>query len=151
MFFDRLNKLIRFVTLLSGVSTISTVLGKMGEHWVLASAATVAALSTFDLVINTEGHVRRHTELAGRFINLEKRMIQAGKPSEELLTAITAERLEIESGEPPILRVLDCICHNDILRAMGYEKSSDHYAHIAWYQRLFAQWFDLREHSIKSC
>ncbi len=151
LFFDHLNKAIRFITLLSGMSVISTVLAKMGEPWILGSAAAVAFFSTFDLVINTEGQVRRHTELAGRFLNLEKRMVQTLEPSDGLLVALTSERLEIESGEPPILRVLDCICHNELLRAMGYEESSSQYASIAWYQRLFAHCFDIRVHVLKSC
>lgn len=150
LFFDRLNKGIRFISLLSGVSVISTVLAKMGEPWILGSAAIVAILSTFDLVINTEGQIRRHMELASRFINLEKRMIVSKTPTPNLLAVIKTERLDIESGEPPILRVLDCICHNELLRAMGYPKDSEHYAKITWYQRLFAQLFDIRSHIIKT-
>ena len=44
------------------------------------------------------------------------------------------------------LRVLDSICHNELLRAMGYDQSQ--YVEIAWYQRLFAQFIDIREHAI---
>ncbi len=145
MFFDRLNKIIRFVSLLSGVGVITTVLAKMGEPWILVSAIAVALLSTLDLVINSEGAVRRHTELAGRFIDLEKRMIQCPDPSDSALASFTAARLELEAGEPPILRVLDSICHNEVLRAMGY---TSHFARIAWYQRLFSQLFDIHHDTI---
>jgi hypothetical protein len=45
-----------------------------------------------------------------------------------------------------VLRVLDSICHNELLRAMGYDRSQ--YVEIAWYQRLLAQFVDVREHAI---
>jgi hypothetical protein len=54
--------------------------------------------------------------------------------------------LAIEADEPPILRVLDAICHNELLRAMGYPKERE--AQIAWYQRLLASFVDIREHAI---
>jgi len=150
-FFDRLNKTIRFVALVSGASVITTALAEAGAGWVKFSAVVVALISALDLVVNTEGGIRRHLELVGRFLNLEKRMVQAGMATRELLLALAAERLEIEAGEPPVLRVLDCVCHNELLRAMGYTDNKDapDFARIAWYQRLLADFFDVRAHAVK--
>jgi hypothetical protein len=50
-------------------------------------------------------------------------MVLAGDYDATALAAFTARRLEIEADEPPILKVLDSVCHNELLRAMGYDKS----------------------------
>ena len=45
--------------------------------------------------------------------------------------SITEKRLELETTEPPALRALDTICHNELLRAVGYgrkEEVVDNYA-----------------------
>ncbi|SFT82942.1 hypothetical protein SAMN05192563_1004233 [Paraburkholderia aspalathi] len=66
-----------------------------------------------------------------------------GKPSEDVYQMTSEKRLDIESEEPPILRVLDCLCHNEQMRSEGYPRED--LAKIEWWQRLFAQFFDLRE------
>ena len=37
----------------------------------------------------------------------------------ERLAELTDRRLAIEAGEPPILRFLDALCHNELLTAVG--------------------------------
>jgi len=49
-------------------------------------------------------------------------------------------RLAIESDEPPTLRVLDSLCHNEVLRALGQE--AHRVGPISGWQRLFAHVFD---------
>ena len=66
--------------------------------------------------------------------------------SQAVIHRLRAGRLEIERDEPPVLRVLDSICHSELLRATGYDRSQ--YVEIAWYQRLLAQFVDVREHAI---
>ena len=36
-----------------------------------------------------------------------------------MLAELTDRRLAIEAGEPPILRLLDALCHNELLTAVG--------------------------------
>ena len=56
------------------------------------------------------------------------------------------DRLDIEIEEPPPLRILDLICHNELCRAMGYDES--HQVKIKWYQRILCQIVDLGEYSV---
>jgi hypothetical protein len=58
-----------------------------------------------------------------------------------------AQRLEIEATEPPPLRVLDMICHNELCRAMDY--SEKYCVQIKWYQRYLSQLMDINDHKIK--
>lgn len=88
-----------------------------------------------------------HNDLAGKFFGLEKALITSKQLTEDTLAQFTAGRLDIEMNEPPVLKVLDSVCHNELLRAMGYEQS--YFVKIKWYQRLFCQFLDLCEHKIQ--
>lgn len=59
------------------------------------------------------------------------------------LAKYKAHRLEIEADEPPVHKILDMMCHNELLRTMGYEKS--HFARIRLHQRLLAHFFDVQD------
>ena len=117
----------------------------MGKEFTILFAALVAIFSTFDLVFNTAQSARLHQDLARRFIQLEKKCLN-DKSSD--IDDLIAERLDIESDEPPPLRVLDSICHNELLRAMGYGPDEGDYVKIGFFQRLFSPFFDFKVHNI---
>lgn len=54
------------------------------------------------------------------------------------LATLTNRRLAIEADEPPILRMLDTLCHNELLCAMGQE---DEIIKVGFWHRCFAQIF----------
>jgi len=88
-----------------------------------------------------------HSGLVKRFIALEKKIVKVGDNiDDDTLNNFTTERLDIEANEPPILRGLDCICHNQLMRSMGYDKKD--FVTIRWYQRLVSQFIDIQSHSI---
>jgi len=147
-FFDKWSKIFKFITVLSGTATFATALATLSKTWTLGSAVVVALFSTIDLIIGTSEKARLHTDLANKFIELEKDIVVASEELEELqLSELTARRLDIEAEEPPIKRILDSICHNELLRAMGYNESMQ--VKIRWYQRWFVNFIDIRLHSIK--
>ena len=109
----------------------------------------VTLFSAIDLVVGTSKMARLHEFLARRFIDLEKKIISI--PQEQFsandFNQLTTERLDIEADEPPVKQVLDSLCQNELLRSMGYGR--EEFVHVAIYQRLFAQFFDIMEHRIK--
>jgi hypothetical protein len=148
MFFDRLHTITSAVGVIFGSATILAVLTEAGHPYAVLAAAVVTIFSALDLVIGTDRSARLHQDLARQFINLEKRMLSlAADPTAQDLKYCTGERLDIESDEPPVLRVLDVLCHNELCRAMGRERA--HMAKVAWYQRLFAQLIDVRPDSLR--
>ena len=56
---------------------------------------------------------------------------------DELVSDGTVERLSIEAEEPPVKRILDVICHNDLARSMGLDR--EEMWRVKWYQRWVAQ------------
>ena len=57
------------------------------------------------------------------------------------ILALQIRRLDIEAKEPPIYRVLDVICHNEVAKALGKEK---YRVKVTRLQRLFKNIFDIR-------
>jgi hypothetical protein len=143
--YERFDK---FTNMLSVIFGSAAVYGMLEANWrplALSAAAVVTIFSTINLVIGSSQRAREHGDLARRFIDLEKRLL--GEPNPEALHQVKQERLTIEAEEPPPLLVLDCMCHNDQLRAEGYDDT--YLAHIRSWQKLFAPFIDIRPGLIK--
>jgi hypothetical protein len=147
MYFDRVNKLSSIITALSGSAVIITMLAQCANIAPIIFAALAAVFSLVDLVLGTAQHARLHNDLARRFITLEKAVIAENNMTSERLAELTAARLDIEAEEPPPLIVLDTICHNELIRAMGFDETCQ--VKIKWYQRLFANVIDLCEQNLR--
>lgn len=144
-FFDRLDQTSSMASVIFGSTAIYGIM-EQGEAKALAliASALVTVLASVNLVVGSSRRAREHADLAKRFIELEKRMI--GQPEQQRFAEVMEARLTIEAEEPPVLRVLDCMCHNEQMRAMGY--GPDELAKIGPLQRLFAHIFDWREAKI---
>ncbi len=147
LYYDKWHKISTLLAAFGGSATIITVLGKAGSFWIILFAAIVAVFSISDFVFGTNQKARLHEDLSRKFIALEKSVITAKPLSAETISNFTAQRLDIEVYEPPPLKVLDSMCHNELLRAMGHDEEC--YVKITWYQRLFSNFFDINEHLIK--
>ena len=124
-FFDTFHAFTSFVGVFAGSGAAVTYLWGKHPDYATIGALSVAIMSSIDLVVGTGPKARLHNELAKRFIELEKEMTLAHRSlTEESIEKFTAERLEIEADEPPILRTLDLLCHNELARAMGIPESS---------------------------
>lgn len=144
MFFDRFRQLTSALGVILGSATVFTLLNEMEPLYPSLAAALVTILFTIDLVVGTGPAARLHNDLNRRFIDLERQMELEEIPIDgHALAKHKAYRLEIEVDEPPVHRVLDMMCHNELLRAMGYEKS--HFARIRLHQRLLAHFFDVQD------
>ncbi len=139
-FFDRLDKFTKIFSLVTGSGAFVTALGSY-HGLTLTFAALVTVLSAVNLVVGPAQDARLHEDLARRFAELDYEIKRAGQLNPGRLNALGAERLKIESDEPPPLRVLDTICHNELCRALGYE--SCEFYKVDPVQRFFANVIDL--------
>ncbi|MEZ5366918.1 MAG: hypothetical protein R2748_32420 [Bryobacterales bacterium] len=110
------------VSLLFGSTAILSLLGlagEMGKNATVAAAAIVTLFSTLDLVVGTVRKAQLHADLARRFSELE---CKAGDHfTHDRLTECRNERIMIEADEPPQLRVVSVLTHNDLCLAMGID------------------------------
>jgi hypothetical protein len=145
-FFDRVSKWSDALTAISGSGTIISIVSTASNEASVALAATTAVLSAINLVFDTKGHARLHHDFARQFISIEKTLISPELTGKQL-TQAEASRLDIEAGEPPVLRVLDLICHNELLKASGYDKT--HSFKIGYIRAALANFIDIFPDSIK--
>jgi hypothetical protein len=95
----------------------------------------VAFFAALDLVVGCFNVARDHHDLIRNFSGLERQIIAAGKDiTEKQLNEFVVRRLEIEEDEPPQLRVLNVLCHNDVVKALGSDKK--YLVHVGFWTRL---------------
>jgi len=145
-FFDRISKVTDALTAIAGSGTIIAALSQNFTNFSVYLAATTAVFSAINLVFDTKGNSRLHHDLARQFISIEKDLVDPAL-TPAIINKAESDRLEIEAGEPPILRVLDLICHNELLRAIGRE--DDGYFDIKFWRSMFAHLFDVFPSTIK--
>ena len=139
-FFDRFDKFVKISSLVTGSGAFAAAVATH-HHLAIAFSALVALLSAINLVVGPAQAARLHEELARRFARLEHDIKRSKEVNSDQLNAFVADRLMIESDEPPPLRVLDTICHNELCRALGYEDCE--FYKVDPVQSLFANFIDL--------
>ena len=92
----------------------------ISPEWTVAVGVLVTILFSLDLVIGTTRKARFHHELARRFLELEQQTTLEASPSDAVIRRTRGEILRIEQDEPPALKLLNDICHNELVLAMGY-------------------------------
>ena len=147
-FFRGCHVLVMVVVLLAGSSSAAAIFSAVGAgggdlslHWQLLSMGLITLLTTLDLAIGFSGRAWRYADLKRRFIELEQKLVTREQPSADDLAALTQERLAIEMDEPPVLRVLDILCHNELLVAMDRDRAD--LVQVGFLQRRLAHFFDL--------
>ena len=139
-FFERWHLMTSFLSVLLSSATVASLLTGQ-SMWGVVAAGIVTLLSALDLVVGTATRARNHHDLVRRFTDVEREMIGIAAPTVEDVARVTGERLAIEADEPPVKRVLDALCHNELARAMGYDRSQ--FVPVRWWQRWLAQFVDV--------
>lgn len=139
-FFEFWHRVTSASAVLFGSATLTSLFANLPAHWTAAAAGVVTLLGGIDLVIGLAARAWTHADIARRFIELEKQMVTAPRSDAELRRLINA-RLDIERDEPPVLGVLNVICHNDLLRAQGMYSQI---VPVTWFQRRLAHFVDFK-------
>lgn len=134
-FYEAWNRITILVALIGGSSSVVTTIGSYGpEYMRLLLPIVVSIVAAFDLAVgSTTKLAGNHGELAQRFIELEKVYSKGKNLTESEFEDAVNQRLRIEASEPTPLRLLDAMCHYEILKSYGDKK--DH-PKIPWYRRI---------------
>ncbi len=148
MFFDYISKWSDTITAISGSGTIISILSDTGSETVTTTLAAITAIAAvINLVFDTKGNARAHHDFARQFILIEKELIKQNV-TEKDLEKLISRRLDIEAEEPPVLKVLDSRCHNELLKAMGYDKKE--FLKINTVQSFLSQFIDFFPSTVKT-
>jgi len=142
-YYEWLHKLVLLATLVAGSFSIvlTTEFANTWPGWLqILPPAFISVLVSIDLVVGTVSKAKLHNGLKQQFTFLESRMQKNGEEDNRKLREWESDRLSIEALEPPVLRVLDTLCHNELLRAMGYKSD---YKPLGFFQRAFAHVIDI--------
>lgn len=145
--FDCWHTITSATGIIFGSATFFALLSQANPLYAQYAALVVTIMATIDLVVGISQAARLHDDLSRRFIAIEQQMECAEEPTETLLKELKAGRLEIEAEEPPVLRVLDGLCHNELARAEDWPQGE--FVRIRFYQRWLAHFFDIQEHRIQ--
>ncbi len=133
-------------SLVMGSASTAAILGAVSDLWKVLPVLLLTVLSAGCLAYGVRARAALHDDLRRRFIALEAELREKGE-SHETAQQGEIDRLRIELDEPPILRVLACICHNAESRSMGIP--SGEWARISPVQRFLSPFFDWRPNTIK--
>ena len=151
-FFQNCHTLLMIFTMVAASLTFaanypSSTLAESWPDWIMHwLPALIALFAIVDVVIGFSNKAWRHGDFMRGFNDLQCEMEALhlkGNASADDVARLTKERLRIEADEPPVLHVLNTICHNELMRAMGYRQ--DEMVKITFFQRLLAPFFDWRE------
>ena len=123
-----------FAALMADSTTVSAIL-----------SAAVAVLAALDLAVGTARRADRHGDLARQFIALEQDFAHGRSLEDDEYEALTRRRLAIEASEPPVLRLLDAMCHFEVLRSLG---DATRHPRIPWVRRAASQWLSQTSYAL---
>ncbi|MDB6122093.1 MAG: hypothetical protein JWQ71_1086 [Pedosphaera sp.] len=147
-FFDRLKRGMTFLTVMCGMGTFAMLLAHVPPAWPIATAMTLTVLAVFDLLVNTAEGVRLHADLGRRFTEIEMDLVLTeDNLTDQQVREFANQRLRVVLEEPPTMRVLDCICHNEVVRVMGHNKAYE--VKLSKWQRFFANFLDVSPDEIR--
>lgn len=118
-YFARVHRLATGLSALLGTIGVGAVV-KTCETAAMIATGLVTLVSTTSLVWGASDMARKHMDLKRKFIELEAKMTEEGPSTAEKNAAWQAARLRIEADEPPVMRNLDRLCHNELVAALGY-------------------------------
>ena len=109
-------------------------------------AGGIAAIGALNMAVGTARRAGEHRDLARQFIALEGRFVGGRSLDAAELEEIRRERLRIEGTEPTVLRLLDVLCHYEVLRALGDQRQPPR---IPWFRRALAPWLSQNDYAVR--
>lgn len=142
-FYENVSNFVLFFALVCNTATMASLLDFLGGQqdgvaWVgfVPSIAVMLALG-FGLVLRVSSKANDHNDLKRRFIRLQQDMERHGS-EEGRLASWKAERLDIEMDEPPINRVVQAKCYNEVVKSLTtLSDAQKAYVKLHWKHRLF--------------
>ena len=116
-FFEGAHTIAVALQVVSGSSAVAAVVGESTTLGAILAAAA-AVLAALDLTIGTTRRATVHASLAQQFAQLEREIVPHEYDESvdaATVTGFRQRRLEVEELEPPKLRVIDLLCHNELV------------------------------------
>ena len=151
-FFENVLNGSMFVALIGGVAFIVLGLGMFSaqemEMTRLIPGIITSMATAFALLSKSTMKSNLHNQLKARFIHLRQEMERNRDCTSGQVAEWTAQRLAIEVEEPPINRIVDAMCHNEVTYSMGHTEAQ-HYVRVRFWHRLFGPFTRYFDHRLR--
>lgn len=145
--YDRFSAVASVVSVVFGSAAAASALGGLPKWVSISAALTVTVFSAIDMIRGSSKKARLHAELARSFRELAVEVQESELLTLEQLRAFRVRIGRIELDEPPHLRVLNAICHNEQCRADGSDPEYEY--QVGSWQRLLAPFMDWRPGTLR--
>lgn len=148
-FYEIWNTITVACAVLGGSSAATAFLAGPSAEWSwlpAAFAGIVALLGAVDLAVGTARQANLHGDLARQFISLEQRFAHGRNLDDVEHEDLVKARLSVEASEPPVLRLLDVMCHFELLRSKGDDPAQ--WPSISWLRCKFAHWLSQSDYAV---
>lgn len=143
-FYESVGRWASFALLMLGSGSVAVAIHGSWIGTILVGSA-VAVIAGLQLVFAFSSKASRHAQFVREFTRVEQKL--CADDSDETVRAATQERLAIEAGEPPVMRILDVICHNELIQAMGLYGEGER-VRLNWFQHLTANLFNVGDRNL---
>ena len=116
-FFEGMHAIAVALQVIAGSSAVAAVVTK-ATALAASLAAAAAVLAALDLAFGVTRRATKHASLAQQFAQLEREIVPHEHDKSVDATTVASfrqSRLEVEEHEPPKLRVIDILCHNELV------------------------------------
>lgn len=141
--FERLHQLTLWGVVLSVGGVAARLENLLNAEWVSWCLALLAGiLVSTNVVGRFAERAELHRTLSTRHARLEASLRPLRALGDEEYSAALRERLDIEADEPPIMRLLDVLCHYELLRGTRSDlaKDAEQVTNIPLWRRALAHW-----------
>ncbi len=137
-FYEVWNTVTVAAATIGGSAAVVGFLYEAAPDWLPAAiSAFIAVVGAIDLSVGTARRADHHGSLARQFIAVEREFAHGRSLDDDEHERLVGERLRIEATEPTVLRLLDVLCHYELLRSLG---DADKHPSVPWHRRLLAHW-----------
>ena len=146
-FYELWNTFTVTAALVGGSAGVVALLPQLGVSWLAPTmSALVAVVAALDLAVGTGRRADLHGDLARQFIGLEQQFAHDRDLDDVEFEKLTKARLRIEASEPPVLRLLDAMCHFELLRSLGDERM---HPRVPLRRRALAHWISQTDFALR--
>lgn len=131
-FLRSLSRFCSLLTLLLGSGAALAVFKEWPKSVQLSLPFGVAVISLTNLLFDFRGCGDLHRKLSSKFSELLHDLDTCSERTPEALRRFEKKRRDLENEAPTPLKMLDVCCHNDLVRAEGYD--SGEFVDLQWWQ-----------------
>lgn len=129
-YYDSWHKVTVATALILGSAAVAAILSTLDKTYSIVAAGLIPVTHAINLVMQPIDKARRHHDLANDFCEIEKEITRNLAPTPQDIAEWKAQVLDIETREPPRMKVLNILMHNELCLARNQPEYEFHVGRI---------------------